>query len=112
MARVNDALIEVGKDPLTGMRLLKDVLNHRETPLDIRIQCAQILVKEENAPAEEQKYLTIMPPPMPAESTEAQQAPWWSLYGDFPVGDDAELDGAVKTVLKKAATVKRPEVIP
>src|SRR6516162_616553 len=73
MARVNDALIEVGKDPLTGMRLLKDVLNHRETPLDIRIQCAQILVKEENAPAEEQKYLTIMPPPMPAESTEAQQ---------------------------------------
>src|SRR5215510_7147230 len=53
MERVNEALTAIGEDPLTGMKVLREVLKHPETPLDLKIQCAQILVKEESAAAEE-----------------------------------------------------------
>src|SRR5262249_41639308 len=108
MARVNEALAAIGEDSINGMRLLKEVLNHRDTPLDVKIQCAGLLVRQEQTTAEETKYVAVMPPPMPGETKEQQMAVWWALYGDVPVGEDPEWDNAVKIILKKAPTMKSP----
>jgi len=61
MARVNDALIEIGRDPLTGIKLLQEVLNAKDTPLDIRVQCAGLLIKHETAPETDHRYVAVMP---------------------------------------------------
>ena|SRR5215475_3489748 len=111
MARVNEALAALGEDTLTGMKLLKEVLNHKDTPLDVKIQCAGLLTKHEQPAAEEQKYVALMPPPLPGETPQAQLAVWWALYGNVPDGVDAEWDAAVKTILEKAPT-KKPKGSP
>ena len=67
MARVNEALAAIDEDKLTGMKLLKEVLNHKDTPLDVKIQCAGLLIKQETPTAEEHKYVAYMPPAMPGE---------------------------------------------
>jgi hypothetical protein len=64
MARVNEALSAIGEDSITGRRLLKEVLNHRETPLDVKIQCAGLLTKLETETAETQRYVAVMPLPV------------------------------------------------
>jgi hypothetical protein len=38
MARVNEALAAIGEDTLWGMKLLKEVLNHKDTPLDVKVR--------------------------------------------------------------------------
>jgi hypothetical protein len=63
-ARVNAALAAMGKDTLTGMKLLQEVLNHPDTPLSIKIQCAGLLVKQEAPQASETKYVAVMPLPV------------------------------------------------
>lgn len=57
MARVNEALAAIGEDTLSGMKLLKEVLNHKDTPLDVKIQCAGLLIKRETPQAEQQQYV-------------------------------------------------------
>ena len=59
MARVNEALAAIGEDPLSGMKLLKEVLNHKETPLDVKIQCAGLLIKQEAPNTEQAPYFFI-----------------------------------------------------
>src|SRR5262245_37068042 len=93
------------------MKVLREVLKHHETPLDVNIQCAQILDKEENAPAEEHKQVAYMPTALPGETTQKQMAVWRGLY-DQQEGDDPEYTAACKRVLELAATTKRPECLP
>jgi len=69
MARVNEALAAIGEDTLSGMKLLKEVLNHKETPLDVKIQCAGLLIKQEAPQAQEQNYVVHMPPALPGDSS-------------------------------------------
>src|SRR5262249_31931761 len=64
MGRVNEALAEIGSDPISGMKLLREVLNHKQTPLDVKIQCAGLLIKQESAEASENKYCAVMPLPV------------------------------------------------
>src|SRR5262245_27299283 len=67
---VNDALIEMGKDPLTGRKLLSEVLNHPKTPFETRMQCAALLSGYETTPAENNtQYVAQMPPALPGETT-------------------------------------------
>jgi hypothetical protein len=101
MARVNEALAAIGEDSLSGMKLLKEVLNHKETPLDVKIQCAGLLVKQETPAANEQAYVARMPVALPADSPSSGLAVWWCLFGDVPEGKDLEWDNAVKTILAK-----------
>jgi hypothetical protein len=111
MARVNEALAAIGEDTLTGMKLLKEVLNHKDTPLDVKIQCAGLLIKQEQPTAEEHKCVAYMPPAMPGKTQQAQMALWWALYGDVPVGDDPDWDNAVKTILERIPTKQKPETL-
>jgi hypothetical protein len=109
MARVNEALAAIGEGSLSGMKLLKEVLNHKETPLDVKIQCAGLLVKQETPAANEQAYVALMPAMLPPDDTpSAQLAVWWALNHGFPEGEDPAWDAAVKTVLEMAATKKIP----
>src|SRR5262245_454795 len=104
MAKVNEALNQLGEDSLSGMRLLQEVIRSKDCPLDIRIQCAGLLLKHEMPLASEQKYLVEMPSPLPGDTPQQQLAVWWALYGDVPAGEDPEWDSAVKTVLDKVAS--------
>lgn len=108
MAKVNEALNQLGEDSLSGMRLLQEVIRSKDCPLDIRIQCSGLLLKHEMPLASAQPYIALMPAPLPGEDSHQQLALWWALYGDMPAGDDAEWDNAVKVILEKAATKKSP----
>src|SRR5262245_34230936 len=44
MAKVNEALNQLGEDSLSGMRLLQEVIRSKDCPLDIRIQCSGLLL--------------------------------------------------------------------
>jgi len=111
MDRVNVALAEMGRDTLSGMKLLQEVLRHPDTPLDVKIQCAGLLTKHESPSASEQQYVTHMPPAMPGNTQSEQMAMWWALYSGEPVGGDVEWDNAVKVILEKIATKKQPETL-
>src|SRR5262245_13861467 len=106
MARVNQALAAIGEDTITGTKLLREVLNHPDTPLDVKIQCAGLLMKNEQPTAEDHKYISHQPPPMPGETQEQKMAVWWALYGDIPEGGDPEWENAVKIILEKTPTKK------
>jgi hypothetical protein len=107
---VNDALIAANQDPLTGRRLLSEVLNHPRTPLETRLQCAALLSRYETTPAEGgQNFVVRMPPAMPTEGDQAQ-AVWWALYGQTE-SDDPEWTAACKRVLELAATRNKPEAL-
>jgi len=67
-------------------------------------------VKEENAPAEDHKYVCHMPPALPGDTPAAQLAVWWSLYGDSS-GDDPEWQAASKRILQLAATKEKPATL-
>src|SRR5262249_17060834 len=74
---VNDALIALGKDPLTGRKLLSIVLNDPNSTLEIRLQCAALLARYETQPAEGGKeVVTIMPPQIPGETEHQRLAVW------------------------------------
>jgi hypothetical protein len=107
MARVNEALNQLGEDSLSGMRLLQEVIRSKDCPLDIRIQCSGLLLKHELPLAIEQQYIAHMPPAMPGETKEQQLAAWWLLYGETP-GDDPEWDADVKRILERIASKKSP----
>src|SRR5262245_41123251 len=109
MARVNEALSAIGEDTITGMKLLKEVLNHKETPLDVKIQYAQILVKEENAPAEDHKYVCHMPPALPGDTPQEQLAVWMALY--MKADGDDESQAATNRILELAATKEKPATL-
>jgi hypothetical protein len=103
---VNDALIAANQDPLTGRRLLSEVLNHPRTPLETRLQCAALLSRYETTPAEGgQNFVVRMPPSMP--EGKQGQAIWWCLYGQTE-DDDPEWTAACNRVLELAATRKPP----
>jgi hypothetical protein len=106
MQLVNEALIAVGEDPLTGMKLLRAVLNDPNTPLDIRVDVAGMLLKHELPTAEDHRYVTHMPSPMP--EGESGMATWWCLYGNVPTGEDPEWDAAVRTILERIPSKKPP----
>jgi hypothetical protein len=110
MQLVNEALIAVGEDPLTGMKLLRAVLNDPNTPLDIRVDVAGMLLKHELPTAEDHRYVTVMPPVMPGESAQQQLAVWRALY-DRRDDDDPEWIEACNRVLELAANRKRPETM-
>jgi hypothetical protein len=48
---------------------------------------------------------------MPGDSSSAQMAVWWALYGGVPAGEDPEWDNAVKIILERIATKKPPETL-
>src|SRR5262245_17145041 len=64
MERVNHALSQIGEDSISGMKLLREVLNHRDTPLDVKIQCAGLLVKQEQQTEATVQYVCAMPLPV------------------------------------------------
>jgi hypothetical protein len=107
MARVNEALAAIGEDALTGIKLLREVLNHKDTPLDVKIQCAGLLTRHEQIEAADHKYVAEMPAVMPGETREQQLAIWWALHGATD-SDDPEWTAACKHVLELAATRKPP----
>jgi len=91
MARVNEALAALGEDTLTGMKLLKEVLNHKDTPLDVKIQCAALLLKDEKTPEGEARYVCIMPPPI------ADLEEWKRQYMTAsPAADEKQVEWAEK----------------
>jgi hypothetical protein len=106
MDRVNEALAALGEDTLTGMKLLSEVLRHRDTPLDVKIQCAGLLTKHETPTIEGHKYVCYQPAPLPGNTPQAQLAVWWALYGNTPEGEDPDWDAPVKLILDKAPTKK------
>jgi len=61
MASVNEALSKIGKDTLSGLALLQEVLNHKDTPLDVKVQCAGLLIRHETAPDTEHRYVAYFP---------------------------------------------------
>ena len=67
MQRVNEALAAIGEDEVTGFRLLREVIKHRDTPLDVKIQCAALL-KGQEAQEAKQRYVVYMPPQLPGET--------------------------------------------
>ena len=98
MARVNEALAAMGDDALTGTKLLREVLRHAETPLDVKIQCAGLVLKQESPTSEQKECVVHMPPALPGDTPQAQLAIGWALYGgmgDMPAGADPEWDNAV-----------------
>jgi hypothetical protein len=94
MESVNLALAAIGDDPLSGMRLLKEVLNHKDAPLDVKIQCAGLLTKYELPTAENKNYVAHMPMEIPAENQRQKLAIWWAMHS----GDD---DPALKAEAEK-----------
>jgi hypothetical protein len=110
MARVNEALAAIGEDPLTGMKLLKEVLNHKDTPLDVQIQCAALLIKQEAPSAETQQYVSVMPPKLPGENQHEQLAVWSALFSEAE-NDDPEWQAAVKRILELAVTKQKPQTL-
>jgi hypothetical protein len=114
MARVNEALAAMGDDALTGTKLLREVLRHPETPLDVKIQCAGLVLKQESPKAEERECVVQMPPALPGDTSQTQLAIWWALYGgmgDTPAGADPEWDNAVQTILRLIPTRKMAETL-
>src|SRR5262245_36585867 len=110
MARVNEALAAFGDDPLTGTRLLREVLNHKDAPLDVKIQCAGLLQKHEQETEAQTQYVALMPPALPGDSTKQQLAMWRALY-DQTESDDPEWTAACNRVLELAVTRKMPETL-
>jgi hypothetical protein len=110
MDRVNVALAEIGRDTLSGMKLLQEVLRHPDTPLDVKIQCAGLLTKHESMPADAQHYVVRMPTAMPGTDRQQQLAVWWSLFGETD-NDAPEWRDAVKQILELAATRTAPKAI-
>ena len=102
MAKVNEALNQLGEDTLSGMKLLQTVIKSPDCPLDVRIQCSGLLLKHEMPLANEVEYVIRMPLPLPADAPQSQLAVWWALNGPETPGDDPEWDAAVKTILDKA----------
>ena len=113
MARVNEALAAMGDDALTGTKLLREVLRHADTPLDVKIQCAGLVLKQESPTAEQKEDVVHMPPAVPGDPPQTQLAIWWAWSGggDMPAGDDAEWDNAVQTILRLIPTKKMPEAL-
>jgi hypothetical protein len=101
MARVNEALAAIGDDEVSGFRFLREVIKHRDTPLDVKIQCAGLLRGQEAAQEASQNYIAKMPIELPADSPSSGLAVWWCLFGDVPEGKDSDWDNAVKTILAK-----------
>jgi hypothetical protein len=111
MAKVNAALNELGEDSISGMKLLQEVIKSPDCPLEIRIQCSGLLLKHEMPLDQDRQYVVEMPPVMPGDSSSAQMAVWWALYGGVPAGEDPEWDNAVKIILERIATKKPPETL-
>jgi hypothetical protein len=113
MARVNEALNQLGEDSLSGMKLLQEVIKSRDCPLDIRIQCSGLLLKHELPLAQEKQYVVEMPSQLPGKDNHEQLAIWWALYSgeETPAGLDPIYDEAVKVILDRAATMKKPETL-
>jgi hypothetical protein len=100
MDSVNQALAAIGDDPLSGMRLLKEVLNHKDAPLDVKIQCAGLLTKYELPTAENKAYVAHMPMEIPGEDRHQQLAIWWAMHsGD----EDPELKAEAEKFLALVA---------
>ena len=110
MAKVNEALNQLGEDSLSGMRLLQEVIRSKDCPLDVRIQCSGLLLKHELPLANEQQYVIRMPPQMPGANSQQQLAMWWALYCEAE-NDDLEWQAAVKRILELAATRTAPKAI-
>jgi hypothetical protein len=79
--------------------------------VDVKIQCAGLVLKQETPTAEQQQYVAHVPPAPPGETQQAQLAVWWALYGEVPVGDDLEWYSAVKTILERIATKQRLDTL-
>src|SRR5262245_55388307 len=90
MEKVNAALNELGQDSLSGMKLLQAVIRAPDCPLDIRVQCSGLLLKHEAETATNTQYVVSMPPALPGDTPERQQALWWCLYGNVPAGEDPD----------------------
>src|SRR5262245_32532505 len=59
----------------------------------------------------ERRPVMQIPPALPGDSSHAQMAVWWALYGGVPAGDDQKWDNAVKIILDRIATKKMPETL-
>ena len=112
--RLGTPFAAMGDDALTGTKLLREVLRHAETPLDVKIQCAGLVLKQESPTAEQKECVVHMPPALPGDTPQTQIAVWWALYGgmgDMPAGADPEWDNAVQTLLRLIPTKKMPETL-
>src|SRR5262245_28743501 len=110
MMLVNEALAAMGEDTLTGTRLLREVLNHKDAPLDVKIQCAGLLQKHEQETATNTQYIATMPPALPGDTPQQQLAVWQALYMQTE-NDDPEWTEACKRVLEMGTTKKKPETL-
>src|SRR5262245_3065648 len=110
MDRLNEALAALGQDTLSGAKLLREVLNHPETPLDVKIQCAGLVLKQENPTAEDRNYIANLPPKMPGEYSRDQLAVWKALYCKSE-GDDPEWQAAVDRILELAVNKQKPKTL-
>src|SRR5262245_62153340 len=90
--------------------LARSLEAHKETPLDVKIQCAGLLIKQETPQAQEQQYVAHMPPQLPGEDSRDQLAVWLALYSEAE-NDDPEWQAAVGRILELAATRQRPQTL-
>jgi hypothetical protein len=113
MEKVNAALNELGEDSLSGMKLLQQVIRSPDCPLDVRINCSGLLLKHELPLAQEKQYVVHMPPEMPGADQHQKLAAWMALYSgeETPAGLDPVYDEAVKVILDRAKTMKKPETL-
>jgi hypothetical protein len=104
--RVNQALALMGDDTLSGMKLLREVLRHKDTPLPVRIQCAGLLIKSENPETERQKFVVCMPLPLQEGTPDEQMREWRERYAkDLPAAtaEDRELhEKLAKQIIDKS----------
>jgi hypothetical protein len=80
MARVNEALNQLGEDTLSGMKLLQQVIRSPDCPLDVRIQCSGLLLKHELPLEREQQYVVCMPLPLAEGTADEQMKEWKERY--------------------------------
>jgi hypothetical protein len=98
MHRVNHALAGMGRDQLSGLQLLQEVLRHADTPLDVKIQCAGLLTKHESPAASEQNYVAIMP--WPVKDLNEWRKMYMSVAPDADSNEAARLEGIAKSALE------------
>jgi hypothetical protein len=105
MEAVNSALSEMGRDTLSGVKLLQEVLRHPDTPLDVKIQCAGVLTKVETAPADNKNYVAEMPKQVPGDTPRQRLAVWWALNAGT---DDPEIVAEAEKFLALVAAKGLP----
>jgi hypothetical protein len=79
--------------------------------VDVKIQCAGLVLKQETPTAEQQQYVAHVPPAPPGETQQSAVGGLVGALREVPVGDDLEWYSAVKTILERIATKQRLDTL-